>query len=226
MRGIILGWLLAAALVVSGCASPAPSGAIRTAAAPADQCEKYRGDPTTFGRCQLFTSPLGADLIPAAGRSAGLENQLHCAKFRSSLEQYQACIGVASKAAEPSVTVARAAPGADEVSGLESMFGESAAREERPRALAVARPIERPHANAAQTLEQARAVAAGIVERAEIAPKTERPVRYLPACAENGSCYGDISSHTGRPKTVHVSGYYRKDGTYVRGYYRSRPRPW
>lgn len=43
-------------------------------------------------------------------------------------------------------------------------------------------------------------------------------------CAENGSCYGDISANTGRPKDVYVNGYYRKDGTYVRGHYRSRPR--
>ncbi len=43
-------------------------------------------------------------------------------------------------------------------------------------------------------------------------------------CAENGSCYGNISVHTGRPKTVHVDGYYRRDGTYVRGHYRSSPR--
>jgi hypothetical protein len=42
-------------------------------------------------------------------------------------------------------------------------------------------------------------------------------------CAENGSCYGDISEGTGRPKTVPVQGYYRSDGTYVRGYYRSSP---
>lgn len=41
-------------------------------------------------------------------------------------------------------------------------------------------------------------------------------------CAENGSCYGDRSSITGRPKTTHVKGYYRKDGTYVRGHYRSK----
>src|SRR5688572_9631896 len=33
-------------------------------------------------------------------------------------------------------------------------------------------------------------------------------------CAENGSCYGDISSATGRPKTVHVQGYWRRNGTY------------
>ena len=41
------------------------------------------------------------------------------------------------------------------------------------------------------------------------------------ACAENGSCYGDISALTGNPKTTHVNGYYRRDGTYVRSHYRS-----
>lgn len=47
---------------------------------------------------------------------------------------------------------------------------------------------------------------------------------YVPqvGCAENGSCYGDVSAATGRPKTVAVKGYFRKDGTYVRGHYRSR----
>ena len=38
---------------------------------------------------------------------------------------------------------------------------------------------------------------------------------------ENGSYYGEISTKTGRPKTTYVNGYYRKDGTYVRGHYRS-----
>jgi hypothetical protein len=40
-------------------------------------------------------------------------------------------------------------------------------------------------------------------------------------CAENGSCYGDISNVNGMPKTTHVNGYFRNDGTYVRGHYRS-----
>lgn len=40
--------------------------------------------------------------------------------------------------------------------------------------------------------------------------------------AENGSYYGQ-SNVNGVPKTVAVSGYYRKDGTYVRGHYRSAP---
>ena len=44
---------------------------------------------------------------------------------------------------------------------------------------------------------------------------------YAVPCAENGSCYGDISSITGIPKTVSVQGYFRRDGTYVRGHYRS-----
>src|ERR1700687_2021975 len=48
------------------------------------------------------------------------------------------------------------------------------------------------------------------------------PTASSPTCAENGSCYGDLNAN-GVPKTVHVNGYYRKDGTYVRGYYRSAP---
>ena len=40
--------------------------------------------------------------------------------------------------------------------------------------------------------------------------------------AENGSYYGEPNAN-GVPKTVYVNGYYRKDGTYVRGYYRSVP---
>lgn len=47
---------------------------------------------------------------------------------------------------------------------------------------------------------------------------------FKPSIEENGSYYGQISQNTGRPKTVHVKGYYRKNGTYVRGHYRSRPR--
>ncbi len=41
--------------------------------------------------------------------------------------------------------------------------------------------------------------------------------------AENGSYHGQISAETGRPKTVRVGGYTRKDGTRVRGHYRSKP---
>jgi hypothetical protein len=50
------------------------------------------------------------------------------------------------------------------------------------------------------------------------------PTALSAPCAENGSCFGDLSTVTGQPKTVHVQGYTRKDGTYVRGHYRSAPR--
>lgn len=42
-----------------------------------------------------------------------------------------------------------------------------------------------------------------------------------PKCESTG-CYGVISKTTGLPRTQYVSGYYRKDGTYVRPYYRSK----
>ena len=51
-------------------------------------------------------------------------------------------------------------------------------------------------------------------------PASASPPRY--GCSESGSCYGDISPATGRPKTVYVPGYFRSDGKYVRGYYRSQ----
>jgi micrococcal nuclease len=45
-----------------------------------------------------------------------------------------------------------------------------------------------------------------------------------PSVAENGSSYGEISQRTGRPKTVYVQSYVRRDGTYVRSHFRSSPR--
>ena len=53
-------------------------------------------------------------------------------------------------------------------------------------------------------------------------PTPTNPKPAAPLCAENGSCYGDVSPLTGNPKTVSVQGYFRKDGTYVRGHYRSK----
>jgi hypothetical protein len=51
---------------------------------------------------------------------------------------------------------------------------------------------------------------------------TVRPDYSAPGVAEDGSYYGEISTVNGLPRTHLVSGYYRNDGTYVRGYYRSR----
>jgi hypothetical protein len=72
---------------------------------------------------------------------------------------------------------------------------------------------------ATQTTEStatATPAAAATTPSAQDAPKTGT------ACAENGSCEGDISAKTGKPKTVEVKGYTRKDGTYVQGHYRSK----
>ncbi len=49
-----------------------------------------------------------------------------------------------------------------------------------------------------------------------------QPTPVYGAVAENGSYYGQPNVN-GVPKTVAVGGYYRKDGTYVRGHYRSAP---
>lgn len=43
-----------------------------------------------------------------------------------------------------------------------------------------------------------------------------------PAATCGGSGYGAISCITGQPRTTYVSGYYRKNGTYVKPYYRSK----
>lgn len=48
------------------------------------------------------------------------------------------------------------------------------------------------------------------------------PLRVQPFYEENGSYYGQLNAH-GIPKTVHVNGYFRKDGTYVRSHVRAPP---
>ena len=58
----------------------------------------------------------------------------------------------------------------------------------------------------------------------QINSKNNAAIPPTVGCAENGSCYGDTSAINGLPKTTQVDGYFRKDGTYVRGYYRSKGR--
>ena len=62
----------------------------------------------------------------------------------------------------------------------------------------------------------------GNANKTATSPTTTYPNTTAPLCAENGSCYGDISPLTGNPKTVPVQGYFRSNGTYVRGHYRSK----
>lgn len=84
-------------------------------------------------------------------------------------------------------------------------------------------PAALPTIDAATT---AVAPAGPILFQAEEVTKKE-PLSTAPSglgCAENGSCYGDISNINGMPKTQSINGYFRKDGTYVRGHYRSSGR--
>lgn len=79
-----------------------------------------------------------------------------------------------------------------------------------PAAVVVAEEIERsvPSPPAANNQPAALSFAPSVV-----VPRTSVPAN---------NCYGCVSETTGRAKTTAVSGYYRKDGTYVRPYYRSK----
>jgi hypothetical protein len=46
--------------------------------------------------------------------------------------------------------------------------------------------------------------------------------RYEPFVAENGSYRGEINKKTYRTKDTYVKNYYKKDGTSVRSYWRSK----
>ena len=67
--------------------------------------------------------------------------------------------------------------------------------------------------------EQVDAAANAITKRGT---SGDTPILIDHSPAENGSHYGDLNEN-GVPKTVPVNGYFRADGTYVRGYYRSPP---
>lgn len=51
-----------------------------------------------------------------------------------------------------------------------------------------------------------------------------QPSTPKPPVAENGDRRGADNDRDGRAEPVHVKGYYRKDGTYVRGHYRAKPK--
>lgn len=51
-----------------------------------------------------------------------------------------------------------------------------------------------------------------------------QPRGTRPPVAENGDRRGADNDRDGRSEPVHVKGYYRKDGTYVRGHYRAEPK--
>ena len=48
--------------------------------------------------------------------------------------------------------------------------------------------------------------------------------KYKSHRAENGDFYNFDNDGDGRKEPVHVKGYYKKDGSYVRGHYRAKPK--
>jgi hypothetical protein len=184
-----------------------------------DPCTKYKS-ATAFGRCRLFTSVERWRFIPEIGRTADLDTQIRCAPVRPDLETYEWCIRREFGTSGSGSLVARApeAPLASALSNVEPTNVESSVEASAgPSSRAWTLPT-RIEPSSSVTVERT------ISKTAAAVLEPEQTVRSYPSCAENSSCYGDISSYTGRPKTVHVRGYYRKDGTYVRSHFRSRPR--
>ena len=82
-----------------------------------------------------------------------------------------------------------------------------------------------PTRNQTRVLYTQPAVAGNASFHSQITQLNASPATTLntgPGVAENGSYFGQPNK-VGIPKTVPVRGYWRKDGTYVRGHYRSRP---
>jgi hypothetical protein len=249
-RKIVAVFLALALAFVASCASPNPPARVHVQG-PADPCRKY-DSPTQSGRCHLFTSADGWRFIPEVGRTADLDTQIRCAPVAPDLNVYAECIGKAravavapdAGAVEPAAASASRAPikaepvGPDvaadefeqllrEVERLDAALWTPPRTE--PTAPAIHPTAKAPTApstwRAAPRVDpSAPATIARSVPKSPTVAKPGQSTRGSPLCAENGSCYGDISSKTGRLKTVYVGGYYRKDGTYVRGHYRSRPR--
>lgn len=95
----------------------------------------------------------------------------------------------------------------------------SSSSSSRPRVIVSAPLEDRPSDSSSTIYEPGQNLPA---PRQAYSPSTQVPNRS--SVAENGSYYGEISERTGRPKTIHVQGYTRRDGTYVRGHYRSSRR--
>jgi hypothetical protein len=55
-------------------------------------CARYSGDQARWVDCVVLTSPDGPSLIPAVGRSASLDSQVRCHRFRMIPDQYSACL--------------------------------------------------------------------------------------------------------------------------------------
>jgi hypothetical protein len=194
---------------LGSCTSSTPHATAHVAepAQVVDPCTKYKV-PTDFGRCRLFTTVEGLRFIPEIGRNADLDTQIRCAPVRTDLEVYEWCIRRELGTSGSGSLAARApeAPLASSLSNVEPTNVEptnveptnvepSVEESDRPRSRAWTLPTR---------IEPSSSVTVARTISKTPAAVSEQTVRSYPLCAENGSCYGDVSSYTGRPKTVHV----------------------
>jgi predicted small lipoprotein YifL len=177
----------------------APPPAVVAATSKAETPLDVRDDEVVWG-----TSEDSDDLVSEAegeelGEPAG--------------ESYTEEAEVVSESEETTPAVTSAAPAPEERSRLR-----------RASELSVATPAPVDDAEDYGGGETGTAAAAAPSSPSATGSRSSVEERNAPPVAENGTYYGEISPATGRAKTVHVEGYYRRDGTYVRGHYRSAPR--
>jgi hypothetical protein len=99
-RKVVAVFLAATLAILTSCASPKPPATAHVQGSPADPCRKYER-PTEFGRCRLFMSADGWQLIPEIGRNADLDTQIRCAPVQPDLGVYAECIHMARVVATP-----------------------------------------------------------------------------------------------------------------------------
>lgn len=115
---------------------------------------------------------------------------------------------------------ARAAPSLAPASSFE--FGPANAPTSQPTRAALSAPIPARAAEASRPMATATSVAIPPASRpASTGSESLPPSAY--SCDPPGLGCGEISQATGRVRDQYVRGYTRKDGTYVRPYYRSSP---
>ncbi len=150
-----------------------------------------------FKNCDGGYSGCNVGLLTAEQRavveqSAGRRNAYNCA------HGFSGCVPNAVSASAPRANT----------------LPKSAAVRREPAAVSPSSSLGQPSANSLAAYDRTTETVA--------TPATLVVAPAVAGCAENGSCYGDISAATGRAKTTHVNGYTRSDGTYVRGHYRSK----
>jgi hypothetical protein len=196
------GWMW----LISGVAAIALINSTGKESAPANEAAPWLNDPVVYP---------AETVEPEAATEVGRDLLAAQPAYGDYLPDVAVTVKAAQDETDGSEDTAAAAPPLSALSLADSSEDDSLAEDgSGDSGTTLARKIE--------TTPALQPVSSGASSLASASYDPPAPVRY--GCAENGSCYGDISPATLRPKTVSVRGYFRKDGTYVRGHYRSRPR--